>query len=53
MNCYETQSVVRRERKSSGLGAWSIVGGVALVAVAALVVTALPDIVRYIKISRM
>ncbi len=28
-------------------------GGVALVAVAALVVTALPDIVRYIKISRM
>ncbi len=47
------QSLVRSARKSSGVGVWSIVGGVALVAVAALVVTALPDIVRYVKISRM
>ena len=39
--------------RSSGVGLWSIVGGVALVAVAALVVVNLPDIKRYIKISTM
>jgi hypothetical protein len=32
---------------------WSIVGGVALVAVAAAVIVSLPDIKRYIKISTM
>ncbi len=47
------QSLVRSERKSSGMGIWSIVGSVALMAAAALVVVSLPDIKRYIKISRM
>jgi hypothetical protein len=32
---------------------WSIVGGVALVAAAALVIANLPDIRRYIRISTM
>ncbi len=44
----------RREREASGgFGLWSAVGGMALLGVAALVYTALPDIRRYIKISRM
>jgi len=47
----------RREREeneeSSGLTVMSLVGGLALLGVAALVYTALPDIKRYIKISRM
>ncbi|MGI9106947.1 MAG: DUF6893 family small protein [Pyrinomonadaceae bacterium] len=47
------QSLVRRESKSSGMGVWSIVGGLALMAVAAVVITSLPDLQRYIKISRM
>jgi hypothetical protein len=32
---------------------WSIVGGAALLLAAAAVVVSLPDIKRYIKISRM
>ena len=49
------QSLERRERRPSGMsgGIWSVVGGVALVAMAALVVVSLPDIKRYIKISSM
>lgn len=35
------------------MGLWSILGGVALVAVAAVVVVSIPDIKRYIKISTM
>ena len=42
-----------REEHSSGIGALSIVGGIALVGVAALVIVSLPDIKRYIKISTM
>ena len=45
----------RREEEESGssLGLWGIVGGMALLGVGALVISALPDIKRYIKISRM
>lgn len=42
-----------REESSSGISALSIVGGLALVGVAALVIISLPDIKRYIKISTM
>jgi hypothetical protein len=47
------ESLVRRESGSSGITVWSIVGGVALVAMAAAVIVSLPDIKRYIKISTM
>jgi hypothetical protein len=47
------QASSKKEGKSSGKGIWSIVGGVALVAVAAAVIANLPDLKRYIKISRM
>lgn len=43
----------RREDNLPALGVSSIVGGLALVGVVALVIFALPDIKRYIKISRM
>ncbi len=46
-------SLAKREKRSSGMGVWSIIGGVALVAVAAGVIRSLPDIRRYIKIKRM
>lgn len=42
-----------REDNSGGIGALTIIGGIALVGVAALVITSLPDIKRYIKISTM
>lgn len=38
---------------SAALTAWKIVGGTALAVVAAAFIFALPDIKRYIKISRM
>ncbi|HEV2914832.1 MAG TPA: hypothetical protein VGX92_16255 [Pyrinomonadaceae bacterium] len=47
------ESLVRRERGSSGVNLWSIIGGVALVAAAAAVIVSIPDIKRYIKISTM
>lgn len=48
-----SESLQRRERSSSHLNIWSIVGGVALIAAAAAVIVSLPDIKRYIKISTM
>ncbi|MGQ0542675.1 MAG: DUF6893 family small protein [Blastocatellia bacterium] len=42
----------RRER-SGGFSIWHVVGSIALVSLAALVIVSLPDISRYIKISRM
>lgn len=47
------ESLVKRVKRSSGISVWSIVGGIALVAVAATVIASLPDIKRYIKISTM
>ncbi len=47
------QSLVQKGRRSSGMGIWSIIGGVALAAVAALVIVSIPDIKRYIRISTM
>lgn len=43
----------RRENDSTGISTLGIIGGIALVGVAALVVVSLPDIKRYIKISTM
>ncbi len=47
------QFLAVKNKKSSGMGVWSIVGGIALVAVAAGVVMSLPDIKRYMKIRNM
>lgn len=49
------ERIERREENESGgnFGIWSVVGGIALLGVAALVIVTLPDIRRYIKISRM
>ncbi len=41
------------DEEFGGLGIWSVVGGIALLGVAALVISTLPDLKRYIKISRM
>lgn len=43
----------RRARESSGIGVWSIVGGAALVLLAAGLIVNLPDIKRYYKMSTM
>lgn len=43
----------RHEESSTGLGVGSVVGGILLLGVAALVIVSLPDIKRYIKISTM
>jgi hypothetical protein len=42
-----------RDRRSSGVNMWSIVGGAMLVVAAAAVIVSIPDIKRYIKISTM
>lgn len=47
------QALERRERRSSGMSFWSILGGAALVVIAAGVIVSIPDIKRYIKISNM
>lgn len=43
----------RYEESSNGIGIGSVVGGILLLGVAALVIVSLPDIKRYIKISTM
>jgi hypothetical protein len=48
-----SESLERREKGSSNMNVWAIVGGLALVAAAAAVIVSLPDIKRYIKISTM
>jgi hypothetical protein len=47
------ESLERRERNSSNMNIWAILGGVAVVAMAVGVIVSLPDIKRYIKISTM
>lgn len=47
------QSLVQKGRRSSGMGISTIIGGGTLAAVAALVIVSIPDIKRYIRISRM
>lgn len=47
------QALEKRDRRTSDMGIWSIVGGIALLGVAALVIVSLPDIKRYIRISTM
>jgi len=48
-----SDSLQKREKGSSSMNVWTIVGGLTLVAAAAVVVMSLPDIKRYIKISTM
>ncbi len=43
----------REDRESAGVGVLGIIGGIALLGLAALVVVTLPDIKRYVKISTM
>ena len=43
----------RESQQSNGINAWSIVGGAALMLLAAAVIINLPDIKRYIRISTM
>jgi hypothetical protein len=47
------ESLERKERNSSNMNIWAILGGVAVVAMAVGVIVSLPDIKRYIKISTM
>jgi hypothetical protein len=49
----QNQSLERRDRRPTGVSAWSLIGGAALLLAAAAIVVSLPDIKRYIKISRM
>ena len=49
----KNQASETKRKKSSGLSVWHIVGGAALVAVAAGVLTSLSDIRRYLKIRAM
>jgi hypothetical protein len=49
----QNQSLQRRYRRPAGISLWSIVGSAALALAAAAVIVSLPDIKRYIKISRM
>jgi hypothetical protein len=49
----QNQSLARRSRRPGGFTVWSIVGSAALALAAAAVIVSLPDIKRYIKISRM
>lgn len=49
-----TRGSLRIRRKMAGTaGVWSVLGGVALVAVAYVIVRNLPDIRRYIKMEMM
>jgi hypothetical protein len=49
----DDERVRRPERRSPEIAVLSVVGGIALLGLAALVIVALPDIKRYIKISMM
>lgn len=47
------RALVRRERNEPKSGMWAIIGGAALLALAAGVVVSLPDIKRYMKLRAM
>jgi hypothetical protein len=47
------QCLSRRDNESPRIGVWSIIGVVALVAVAATLIANVPDIKRLIKIHMM
>jgi hypothetical protein len=49
----EVKAIEKKVRNMTSVGLLSLVGGAALVLVAAAVVAVLPDIKRYIKISTM
>ena len=49
----ENRSIEKRTKHTASVGLLSLVGGAALLLAAAVVVTMLPDIKRYIKISTM
>jgi hypothetical protein len=43
----------QRDHRPQKISVWHIVGGIALVGLAAVVIAALPDVKRYIRISTM
>ncbi len=49
----KTEASETRQKKSSGLSVWHVIGGAAVVAVAAGVYASLNDIRRYLKIRAM
>jgi hypothetical protein len=48
-----SSTLEKRRRRPSGMNIWLIIGGAALALVAVGVITQLPDIKRYIRISTM
>jgi hypothetical protein len=49
----ENEYPERKSHRPGGWSVWALVGGAALVVMAATVLVNLPDVRRYIKISRM
>jgi len=47
------RAIEQNRRKSSGFSIWYLIGGAALALVAVGVITQLPDIKRYVRISTM
>jgi hypothetical protein len=47
------RSLGKRRKRSSGVNVWFIIGGAALALAVAGVITQLPDIKRYVRISTM
>jgi hypothetical protein len=48
-----SNALEKRRRRSSGVNIWLIIGGAAIALLAVGVITQLPDIKRYIRISTM
>ncbi len=49
----ERSNLERRRDTLSKLSLWHVIGGAALIGLAAVVIATLPDVKRYIKISSM
>lgn len=47
------RGIEKRKERSSGMSIWYLIGGAAVALVAIGVITQLPDIKRYIRISTM
>lgn len=47
------KSLEKRRRRPSGVNVWFIIGGAALALVVAGVITQLPDIKRYVRMTTM
>jgi hypothetical protein len=49
----KSKSLEKRRGRSSGVNVWFIIGGAALAPVVAGVITQLPDIKRYVRMTTM